>query len=161
MNILELLKQLKKDIKPDKNFALSLRAKLLTELNQPVFVWQPKKIKILQTIYSFGLTFAVLVIILFAFSLFHFLTPKLGALNPEAIKAEADAIDFQIQLSNLIYKAPDQSNIILNPSLNKDIKKELSTSKTQSSSSLSNENTSSSSSSTSLSVDEALDYLSK
>jgi hypothetical protein len=167
MNILELLKQLKKEIKPDENYVLSSRKQLLDELNSPIFSFRPK-IKILQTIYSLALTFGVLIIILSAFVLFKNITPKFSVLNPEAIKAEADAIDFQIQLSKIIYNAPEKSGLILNSALKQNLsvenKKEIiSASSTTSSSTL---NSSSSESlnqnaSSQASIDDILDYLSK
>lgn len=123
MDILNLLKQLKNEIKPDKNFMLFSKQKLMAELNnQEFFVInnnQRIKTAIWQSIYSFVFTAFVLVIIFGAFSLFKNTIFKLNVLDPTAIKAEADAIDFQIQMSKLIYNTPQKSNKILNSLLNK------------------------------------------
>lgn len=175
MKILELLKQLKKEIKPDPNYVLNSRNQLLNELNSPIFGFKTK-IKILQTIYSFVysfvLTFGVLVFIISGFVLFKNIIPKFSVLNPEAIKAEADAIDFQIQLSKIIYNTPEKSSLILNSALNKNLNQNLIVSKNQkeiifNSSTISSSTSSSSpeslnqNSSTAISIDEVLDYLSK
>lgn len=167
MDILNLLKQLKNEIKPDKDFMLFSKQKLMAEFNQEFFVInnnQRIKNVIWQSIYSFAFTAFVLVIIFGAFSLFKNTIFKLNVLDPTAIKAEADAIDFQIQISKLIYNTPQKSNTILNSLLNK-TNNDLSVQSSTNDLNLEAENIlkdSEISTGTSvISIDEALDYLSE
>ncbi|MCS6789289.1 MAG: hypothetical protein NZ484_01880 [Patescibacteria group bacterium] len=125
MEIFNLLKQLKNEIKPDKDYMLFSRQRIISEFNQEFFDVSKKiKITIKEIIYSISFTFAMIFIIFGFFVVFKNLTPKLGVLNPEAIKAEADAIDFQIKISKLIYNMPEKSNIILNSVAKNNIKQE-------------------------------------
>lgn len=114
MDIFDLLKQLKNEIKPDKDFVLYSRRKLMVDLSNQSFFLQKRTRSIFwQMIYSISFTAAIFVFIVGIFSMFKFITPKLGVLNPETIKAEADAIDFQIKISKLIYNTPEKSNVVL------------------------------------------------
>jgi hypothetical protein len=118
MNIFELLKQLNK-IKPDKNYVLMSKEKILKhqEQNEAFEIkasLNPSRL-IFRLSYSLAITFSAFIIIFGAILFFKSFTPKLEALNPQAIKAEADAIDFQIQLSKIIYNAKENNskNILL------------------------------------------------
>ena len=118
MNIFELLKQLNK-IKPDKNYVLMSKEKILKhqEQNEAFEIktsLNPSRL-IFRLGYSLAITFSAFIIIFGAILFFKSFTPKLEALNPQAIKAEADAIDFQIQLSKIIYNAKENNskNILL------------------------------------------------
>jgi len=113
MNIFELLKQLNK-IKPDKNYVLMSKEKILKHQEQnEVFEIKaslnPSRL-IFRLSYSLAITFSAFIIIFGAILFFKSFTPKLEALNPQAIKAEADAIDFQIQLSKIIYNAKENNS---------------------------------------------------
>jgi hypothetical protein len=113
MNIFELLKQLNK-IKPDKNYVLMSKEKILKHQKQnEVFEIKaslnPPRL-IFRLGYSLAITFSAFIIIFGAILFFKSFTPKLEALNPQAIKAEADAIDFQIQLSKIIYNAKENNS---------------------------------------------------
>jgi hypothetical protein len=118
MNIFELLKQLNR-IKPDKNYVLMSKEKILKQVRQnEVFEIKtslnPSRF-IFRLGYSLAVTFSAFIIIFGTIVLFKSFAPRLEALNPEAIKAEADAIDFQIQLSKIIYNAKENvsKNILL------------------------------------------------
>jgi hypothetical protein len=118
MNIFELLKQLNR-IKPDKNYVLISKEKILKQVRQnEVFEIKtslnPSRF-IFRLGYSLAVTFSAFIIIFGTIVLFKSFAPRLEALNPEAIKAEADAIDFQIQLSKIIYNAKENvsKNILL------------------------------------------------
>jgi len=113
MNIFELLKQLNK-IKPNKNYVLMSKEKILKhkEQNEAFEIkasLNPSRL-ILRLGYSFAITFSAFIIIFGVILFFKSFTPKLEALNPQTIKAEADAIDFQIQLSKIIYNAKENNS---------------------------------------------------
>jgi hypothetical protein len=158
MDIFELLKQLNK-IEPDKNYTLLSKDKILNigKKNVEIFYTQPKpKLPVLlRIVYSLSFVFSIFIIIFGAILFFKSFTPNLEALNPQAIKAEADAIDFQIQLSKIIYNTPE-NNLSKTVLLQKIIKNETSTPKTE----VIEINTSTSTS-TPITIEEVLDILSK
>lgn len=161
MNIYELLKQLNK-IEPDKNYSLISKNKILGEsLEQKnVFIKPVFKFGFLrQLTFSAVFGLALLFIILAMSSLFKNFYPNFSALNAGAIKAEADAIDFQIQLSKVVYNMPPKESLDkLISNVSKDIKKEQKETSFATSSSIS---TSSTSTAVSFTPEEVLDYLSK
>lgn len=123
-DLLKLLKKLKM-IEPDKNYTVISRQKILDEANkEKVLVFEAKnKFSLMKVFRSFSLVFATFIIVLGLFLIIRDITPKFEVLNPSVIKAEADAIDFQIQLSKLIYSTPNSPKI-LNSILNKKSKTE-------------------------------------
>jgi hypothetical protein len=158
MDIFELLKQLNK-IEPDKNYTLLSKEKILNidKKNVEIFYTQPKPKPsvLLRIVYSLSFVFSVFIIIFGAILFFKSFTPNLEALNPQAIKAEADAIDFQIQLSKIIYNTPE-NNLSKTVLLQKIIKNESSTPKTE----VIEANTTTPTS-TPITIEEVLDILSK
>lgn len=156
-DIFKLLKKLK-GIEPDKNYTAISRQKILDEANkEKVLIFEAKnKFGLMKVFRSFSLAFTTLIIILGLFLVIQNITPKFGALNPSVIKAEADAIDFQIQLSRVIYNTPNSSKI-LNSILNKKPEQEnkpiQSTTTSSTIESINNIEK--------ITVDEALDYIAK
>jgi len=161
MDIFELLKQLNK-IEPDKNYTLLSKEKILNidKKNVEIFYVQlkPKPSVLLRIVYSLSFVFSVFIIIFGAILFFKSFTPNLEALNPQAIKAEADAIDFQIQLSKIIYNTPE-NNLSKTVLLQKIIKNESSTPKTEVTEVI--EANTTTPTSTPITIEEVLDILSK
>lgn len=158
-DIFKLLKTLK-GIEPNKNYTAISRQKILDEANkEKILVSEDKnKFSLIGIFRSFSLAFAVFIIMFGLFLIIQNITPKFGALNPSVIKAEADAIDFQIQLSKVIYNTPTpNSSKILNSILNKKPEQEnKSTQSTTTSSTVESINNIEK-----ITVDEALDYIAK
>ncbi len=158
MNIYELLKQLNK-IEPNKNYSLVSKNKILEGEKvaiRPFFKFSIAR----QFVFSAVFSLALLFIILGLSSLFKNFYPNFSALNLRAIRAEADAIDFQIQLSKIIYNTTQNES-----SLDKLINNKFTNNKEKPKgiNSAYDLNTSSSTitTSTSFSAEEVLDYLSK
>ncbi|MDO8504654.1 MAG: hypothetical protein Q7S36_02260 [Candidatus Liptonbacteria bacterium] len=100
MDSLELLKQLKQ-IKPEKLYAECSRSQILaTERPVRLSVWRIFA-ESLEAGSAMVLVGAFLVLILGGFSGFKAL--NIFNLNPTGLRAEADAIDMQIQLTDLSY----------------------------------------------------------
>jgi hypothetical protein len=107
MTLFTILKQLKK-IEPDPAFketskraifALAPAATRTPGVRVRHTVW-----KILETGAAVALTGFFVLLITGAFS--GSVTPRYSAVNPDALRAEAQAIDIQIQLAHLNYAAP-------------------------------------------------------
>ncbi|TSC60592.1 MAG: hypothetical protein LiPW15_470 [Parcubacteria group bacterium LiPW_15] len=101
MNSLEILKKLK-EIAPERYYAERSRAQILaTEQPRRLSPW-----KIFAESMEAGsamvLAGALLILILGGFSGINVL--NIASLNPTSLKAEADAIDMQIQLTDLSYQ---------------------------------------------------------
>jgi hypothetical protein len=157
MNIFELLKQLNR-IKPDKNYVLMSKEKILKQVRQnEVFEIKtslnPSRF-IFRLGYSLAVTFSAFIIIFGTIVLFKSFAPRLEALNPQAIKAEADAIDFQIQLSKIIYNAKENvsKNILL---------KKINSKNIEASNTIIENNYPQTSTENQVSIEEVLDILSK
>lgn len=100
MDLLTLLKELKK-IQPDKDFTLKSRNLILKGNRPAIGLWQ-----ILRSNIEFGASIALMVV-LFYVMLGGLSSSRVGGpiqisnLDPAGLKAEAQAIDVQIQLTNL------------------------------------------------------------
>jgi hypothetical protein len=149
MNIYDFLKQLNK-IEPDKNYSLISKSKILNEDKAPIFGFNVLK----QITFSVAFSFVFIFIIFGISFLFGKLYPNFSALNPGSIKAEAEAIDFQIKLSKVIYETRQSSkNEVINNLLKKSLQKENNNTISNSTTSLDT--------ATSVQVDEVLEYLAK
>ena len=104
MNLLELLKKLK-EIEPDSNYTRKSRLVILsTPLAKKLRYaspWLPQ----LKFIGAFALASLAFFILLGGFSSSKFGAPlKLSNLDPTGLKAEAEAIDIQIQITDIHYR---------------------------------------------------------
>ncbi len=114
MEIKDFIKQLK-SVEPDPSFAASSKRAILALLPaEPALRGVPRFratiLKIIETGAAVALTGFFILLITGAFSDTG-LVPQYGALNPNALQAEAQAIDIQIQLANLNYaEALPQAN---------------------------------------------------
>ena len=156
MNLLELIKKLK-EIEPDKHYTEKSRSVILstplTKKLRYTSSWLPQ----LKFIGAFSLASLIFFILLGGFSNSKFSTPlKLSNLDPVNLRAEADAIDIQIQLTDIHYRessvAGNESTAPLTPSK---IEKELQ--KQAENLGLKNQ----ASSTPEITIDEALDKLSE
>jgi hypothetical protein len=103
-NIEQKLKELK-SISPDAGYTRRSRS-LLVEApitQKPLSPW-----RVLVTSFQFGsaiaLTAVLLLVIIGGFSAWKMISPfRLGSLDPASLQAEAEAIDIQIELTNLAY----------------------------------------------------------
>lgn len=107
MDPLNILKQLKK-LEPDPEYTRASRRTILarTEAREAYAPFSIGKILIgaFQTGSTIVLTGILLVLILGGFSAGRLLTPfKFSGLSPDSLRAEADAIDIQIKLTDLSY----------------------------------------------------------
>ena len=158
MNLLELLKKLK-GIEPDKHYTEKSRSVILsTPLVKKIRFaspWLPQ----LKFIGSFALASLAFFILLGGFSNSKFSAPlKLSNLDPIGLKAEADAIDIQIQITDIHYRessvAGNESTAPLTPSkTGKELQKQAEN--------LGLKNQASPTSTPEITIDEALDKLSK
>lgn len=107
MDILNILKQLKK-LEPDPEYTRASRRTILshTETREAYAPLSIGRILIgaFQTGSTIVLTGILLMLILGGFSAGRLLTPfKFSGLSPDSLRAEADAIDIQIKLTDLSY----------------------------------------------------------
>ena len=109
MNLFEILKQFK-TITPDPTFSeISKRA--ILAMNQPVDArtsfWSARRtlLRIIETGMAVALTGFFVVLITGGLSNSNLTPIQYGALDPQSLRAEAQAIDIQIQLANLNYPA--------------------------------------------------------
>ncbi|MEK7193221.1 MAG: hypothetical protein AAB652_00315 [Patescibacteria group bacterium] len=135
MELLELLKQLKK-IEANKEYAAKSRRVLLNiqkEIAAPRISLGRLLLQTLQTGSTIVLAGLLLLLIFGGFSVGKYLTPfRLSSLNPEGLRAEADAIDIQIQLTDLNYKETDvplilpviSSTVSVDPAITKEVAKQ-------------------------------------
>ncbi len=107
--IIQKLKRLQ-SITPDSGYTRRSRSLLVTApiTQKPLSPW-----RVLVTSFQFGsaiaLTAVLLIVIIGGFSAWKLISPfRLGSLDPASLQAEAEAVDIQIQLTNLAYpeKAP-------------------------------------------------------
>lgn len=104
MNLLEILKQFK-NIAPDPAFtATSKRAILAQEPAPAIRGWSAQRSlwRIIEVGAAVALTGFFVLLITGAFSGTG-ITPQYSAIDPQGLRAEAQAIDIQIQLANLNY----------------------------------------------------------
>ncbi|MEK7195396.1 MAG: hypothetical protein AAB655_01740 [Patescibacteria group bacterium] len=105
MELLELLKELK-TIEPDREFSTKSRNFILNEYRGAemgkLTFWQLTA-RSLETATSLALAVVLVFMILGGFSAWKFVSPSklASSLDPASLRAEADAIDIQIQLTNL------------------------------------------------------------
>jgi hypothetical protein len=100
MNLLENLKQFK-NIQPAADFSVSSRARIIGGRMRLGDILRQNS----------PMAFATVALaLLFVFAGTHFLTgSKVTAIDPRGLRAEAQAIDIQIQLTNLDYSATEGS----------------------------------------------------
>ncbi|SRR5258708_39879769 len=107
MNLLENLKNLK-HIEPSRDFKEKSRALILNTLPAQkigIFDIILKKVEIAASV---GLAGVLIFLIFGGFSAWKFMGPlNVSGLDPTGLKAEADAVDMQIELTNLNYNAPN------------------------------------------------------
>lgn len=113
MDILEILKMLRA-IEPDHEYLKNSRRFIVgtpkQRMSPSLTLWQilAQSFQVGGTIVLAGL---LLIMMFGGFSMGKFLTPfRISSLNPEGLRAEADAIDIQIQLTDLDYP---QNQILL------------------------------------------------
>jgi hypothetical protein len=114
MNLFELLKQFK-NIKPDAAFSeTSKRAIFAMNPREETAraagsIWgSPRRtfLRLIETGVAVALTGFFILLITGALSGSRFAPVQYSAIDPQGLRAEADAIDIQIQLANLNYTAP-------------------------------------------------------
>jgi len=159
MDVLNLLKQLK-NIEPDRTRAEESKFIILNENPTPpktgIFrVWQ-LTLRSMETGSAIALAGVVLILILGGFGKIQTFSPlNLSGLDHAGLRAEAEAIDAQIQLTNLIYQEPAEISVLNStPSL---AEKEAVSPKTESA--VVETPTEASSSLPEIGIDEALDIL--
>jgi hypothetical protein len=106
MDIEKVLRQLKA-IQPDKDYAASSRRAILsTERVARVPFGAVRFIfSNLQSAGAIALTGVLIILMVGAFSVFRFLNPfRISSLDPAGLRAEAQAVDMQIQVANLTYQ---------------------------------------------------------
>lgn len=120
----DIIQQLKtlRNITPDAGYTRRSRSLLVkTPVTQkPLSPW-----RILVNSFQFGsaiaLTAVLLLVIIGGFSAWKLISPfRLGSLDPASLKAEAEAIDIQIELTNLAYpeagrKSAAESTVMITP----------------------------------------------
>lgn len=103
----KLFQQLKnlKNIAPDSDYVRRSRSLLVAApvTRKPLSPW-----RLVVTSFQFGsaiaLTAVLLLIVIGGFSAWKFVSPfRLGSLDPASLRAEAEAVDIQIELTNLAY----------------------------------------------------------
>lgn len=106
MNLFEILKQFK-NIQPDSGFSATSKRALLARA-EAASSWSAKRtlFRILETGAAVTLTGFFVLLITGAFSGSRFAPIQYSAIDPQGLRAEAEAIDIQIQLANLNYVGP-------------------------------------------------------
>lgn len=150
MNLLKLLKKLK-EIEPDKHYTEKSRSVILSTPLAKKLKYASPWLPQLKFIGAFSLASLIFFMLLGGFSNSKFSAPlKLSNLDPTGLKAEADAIDIQIQITDIHYRessgAENESTAPLTPSKAEN---------------LGLKNQASSSSTPEITIDEALDKLSE
>jgi hypothetical protein len=167
MNLFEALKQFK-NIEPDPASAeRTKRAVLASPQNNPVSV---RKVifRIFETSSALVLGGFLILLLTGALPVAHNIAPvQLSVVDPASIRAEAEAIDMQIQLANLNYAevAPQastpQSATLMSPKPMSNASVMSETSSTSTSSPSTSSSSASSTASSSVSIDQALQELSQ
>ncbi|MEK9180252.1 MAG: hypothetical protein AAB897_02470 [Patescibacteria group bacterium] len=102
MDLLKTLQQFK-NIEPNKDFTRKSRRELLGGSNIPFGIYQ-NILRTLEVGASVALAGLLILVILGGASYIKFFEPlQITAIDPASIKAEAEAIDIQIELANLNY----------------------------------------------------------
>ncbi len=107
MNLLETLKQFKA-IRPDSAYSETSKRALLAMTPATSPAWSARRtfLRIIETGVAVALT-AFFVLLVTGGFLGSKLTPvKYSAIDPQGLRAEAQAIDIQIELANVKYNAP-------------------------------------------------------
>lgn len=109
MELIELLKKLK-NIKPDSDYSRKSRMVVLSckENRLPIFSFSLKEIAsgVLHSGWAMALTAIFLFLTIGSFSVLKILSPATTAVvDLTGLKAEAQAIDAQIELTNVVYNA--------------------------------------------------------
>ncbi len=106
MNLFEILKQFK-NIEPDAAFKETSKRAILA-LEPKAAGWSAQRTfwKIIETGVAVALTGFFILLITGAFPGSEFSPARYSAIDPQGLRAEAQAIDIQIQLANLSYSEP-------------------------------------------------------
>jgi hypothetical protein len=104
MDVVEILKKLK-DIKPRKEFTETSRVLILNTAPKPKLNFWNILIKNIELGASLALAGLLIFLVIGGFSAWKMFSPiQISNIDPSALKAEAQAIDMQIQLANLSYQ---------------------------------------------------------
>ena len=167
MNLFEILKQLK-NIQPDNAFTQKSKRAILAQTPKEPITARRFIFGLLETSIAVALAGFFILILTGQFSNNTYIAPvQLSVINPETLKAEAQAVDIQIQLANLTYQESSSTNNASTPQVAAAIVAEqpsLLTAVIASSSATSSSQAataSSTASSTAVSIDQALEQLSK
>lgn len=107
MNILTILKQLK-NIEPDREFSRKSRSLVLGRESEKRLTLGEWILNNLGAAAALALASVLIFVIIGGFSNWKIFSPlKLSSLDPASLRAEAEAIDIQIKLSNVGYSAPN------------------------------------------------------
>jgi hypothetical protein len=104
MNLLDILKQFK-NIEPASAFTATSKRDILAQ-NNPVAAWSAKKtfFHIIETGAAVALTGFFILLLSGAFSNSQLAPVKYSVIDPQGLRAEAQAIDIQIELAKLNYQ---------------------------------------------------------
>lgn len=114
METTDLLKKLK-SIQPDKDYSRKSRMVVLShkEKTLPILYLSPKEItmSVLRSGWAIALTAALMLLALGSFSVLKMFSPATTAVvDLTGLRAEAQAIDTQIELTNIVYVSPGNEN---------------------------------------------------
>ena len=118
MDVIKILKKLK-NIEPGKEFTETSRRLILNVAPKPELGFWNILVKNLELGASLALAGLLIFLIVGGFSAWRIFSPmQISNIDPTALRAEAQAIDIQIQLANLNYKtiAPPKSGESTPPS---------------------------------------------
>lgn len=107
MDTQNILKQLK-TLEPDKGYTLRSRTEVLLSSRPELTKKQSGMLRIFgevfQSVSAIALTSVAIIVIFGGFSVWRLVKPGLLALDPAGLRAEAQAIDIQIQLAGIEYQ---------------------------------------------------------
>ncbi len=161
MNLFELLEQFK-HIEPDAAFSASSKRAILAQAELKESLAAPRLLlRILEAGAAVALTGFFILILSGALSTSKFAPAQLSAIDPQSIRAEAQAIDIQIRLANVTYQGgsnPESTVSSAHPALIAGSPSEGASGAAAASSSTASGNATSSATST-VSIDQALQSL--
>lgn len=119
----DIFKKLKK-ITPDPEYARRSRLLIVgRETERAVHDLKSFVFSLVKSGSALAMTAALLFLLLGSFSIWKIFSPASTALlDPTSLKAEAQAIDIQIQLTNIAYQEPNLSNETSGPALAPSVK---------------------------------------
>jgi hypothetical protein len=106
MNLLEFLKQIKM-IEPDADYSEAAKRSVLASPTFPAiprFTARQILARMVETGFAVGLGILLIIFITGGFSGTSISPMPFAAVNPSTLRAEAQAVDMQIQLANLVYQ---------------------------------------------------------